>query len=133
MMHWFVMVGFAQNPTQMNNNSAEIILDFSQQCKLDTPLSFILNSGFEKSDQETAELLQVSSDFPPCMNELLKLFPYSSIPNGHSIVVKLVPGKETEHVVKLLPRLNLHYFYEANSLTLVERVNLYLYLGVVHE
>ena len=69
-----------------------------------------------------------------CVQQVLEVFPYPTVPDKHVLVIRVEQSNDTRQVdVQVLPRVALHYFYEPPNLSLQQKLELYLFLGVFHD
>ena len=69
-----------------------------------------------------------------CVDQVLTVFAYPHVPEEHVLVLRVTRQSDVRQVdVKVLPKVSLHYFYESPGLSLEQKLELYLYLGVFHD
>ena len=70
----------------------------------------------------------------PCVEQVLEVFPYPTVPDKHVLVIRVEQLDDRRQVdVKVLPQVSLHYFYEPPNLSLQQKLELYLFLGVCND
>ena len=112
--------------------------DFSQKLQdmiVSTECPVSKNISYVISVQEKEATLELSSvELPSCLRDIITIFPYPDDMNVQYFVVDIKEADDSPEIrMMALPKIGLHYFYENPTLSIEQRVELALFLGVLNE
>ena len=105
-----------------------VLQSLMQTCKVEDETSILIRPSTTKK-----LIVESTVNVSSCLQDTFTILEQETIPEKRAFVVQIRPRQNPTVTVRMLPVVDLHYFYEPNSLSIAQRIELYLHLGVVHE